>query len=1044
VTVLFCDVVGSTEIGERLDPESVRRVMSRYFDETRSILERHGATVEKFIGDAVMAAFGVPRAHEDDAERAVRAAVEMRDGLHALNEELERTWGVGIRTRIGVNTGEVVAGDPSAGESFVTGDTVNVAARLEQAAGPGEVLIGGATHGLVADVVKAEAVTALKVKGKTEPIVAHRVIEVLPRVGGHTRRFDSPMVGREAERAQLEAAFQQVLTERSCHLVTVLGAAGVGKTRLVEEFLSAVGGTATILRGRCLPYGDGITYWPFLDLVRQAARLGDADSPEDARGKIDAVVGPSGDGPEIAEHIARLLGVSSGPASQEAFRAARRFLETLALTRPLIAVVDDLQWAEPRFLDLVQYVTDRARAWPILLLCMARPELLQVRPGWAGVDPYVSSVVLDPLADDESDRLVRNLLGAELPRDERSRIVTAAEGNPLFIEEMLWMLIERGLLRRSNGSWVPAGDLSSVPVPPTVQAILAARLDALDPPERTVIERAAVIGEVFYWRAVADLAPEIIRPDVGTNLMTLERRQLIKPAPSDLEREDAYRFRHLLVRDAAYAAIPKSSRAEVHEAFAGWLERVVGERLVEYQEIVGYHLEQAHRCLLELGPPDDHARELASRASNHLVAAGMRAWDRGDERAAENLLHRALELLPGGDVRRVPVLLTLTEPFYRVGWLVKESMAEEALAIGSSNDDPVLVARSEFVYLTHRAFAHPGAVLPEEIAAAIDQAVPILEAASDARSVTSAQLVRGQIHEANGKMAAAMSWYERALETAAGEDLPRAVAMAAASLGSVLLYGPTPADYAIARLRRLMEEARGNRLAELELGWRLGLMLLRSGDRADGASTMEGMRAEAQDLGYQTAELYMDFLLFGQFRARDADLETCERGLRRMIDVEADDIGWMCSILAELAIVLCGQDRFEEAEAVARRSLQITAPGDLHPAVTSRAALARCRARRGHPDEALELAREAVSLTDGTDWPDIRVIALRALADALRRGGREEEAAAALRECITLYEAKGFGPSAQVIRADLADLSRRRDRGVGRPPGPGRCGDHAR
>ena len=1024
VTVLFCDVVGSTEIGERLDPESVRRVMSRYFDEMRRILERHGATVEKFIGDAVMAAFGTPRVHEDDALRAVRSAVEMREELRILNQELRQQWGVSIRVRIGISTGEVVAGDASAGESFVTGDTVNVAARLETAAAPGDVLIEDPTYQRVMDAVKVEPVGELHLKGKAVPVPAYRVIDVLP-VTEHVRRFDSPMVGRRTETATLHTAFDRTVVDGSCHLVNVLGAPGVGKTRLVEEFVGTLAGRARILRGRCLSYGEGITYWPFLELVREAASIGEADPPDQARVKIEAALAATDDRADVAEQIARLLGLETEAAPRQAFWTARRFLETLALSGPLIVVLDDLQWAEPTFLDLVQYVGDRARRSPILLVCMARPEVLRVRPGWAGVDPHVTSIMLDPLTADECDRFVTNLLGGGMPTDDRRRIVEAAEGNPLFIEEMLWMLIEQGALRRSDGMWVPTRDLSAIPVPPTVEAILAARLDALEPAERAVIERAAVIGEVFYWGAVADISPEAVGPEVGTHLMTLERRQLIKPAPTDLAREDAYRFRHLLVRDTAYQEIPKAVRAEIHESFADWLERTAGERRVEYQEIVGYHLEQAHRYLAELGPIDDHGRDLAGRAADHLGAAGLRAWDRGDEPATSSLLNRSLELLPSGDVRRVDLLLTLADPVYWVGWVAKESMAEEALAIAAANGDPVLMARAEPVYLAQRLYAHPGTVAPDEVVAAIDRALPILETTGDMRFVTSAQLLKGIIEENRGRLALGSTWYARAFENARSNDIPRAEAQAAGALGDVLLCGPMPADQAIALLRASLDDARGNRVAEIEVGLRLGGLLLRSGDR-EGRSMIERVRAEAVDLGYRTGVLLVDFSMAVPSWSGSGDLVESEQELRRLCEEEADDIGFLSTTLAEHALTLCGLERFDEAEAVARKSLEITAPGDLYSAVASRAALARSIAHRRSADEGLRVAREAVTLTDGTEWLDLRVTALRALADVMRLMGREEEAALALRSCIAMYVAKGFPRSAEQIRAELAGPSTRR------------------
>ena len=1021
VTVLFCDVVGSTEIAERLDPESVRRVMSRYFEEMRLILEHHGATVEKFIGDAVMAAFGIPRVHEDDALRAVRSAVEMRERLHVLNGELEQRWDVTIRARIGISTGEVVAGDPSLGESFVTGDAVNVAARLEQAAEPSGVLIEESTYQRVVDAVTATPVGELTLKGKSRPTRTYRVLDVRP-VTEHVKRFESPMVGRKAQIDTLSTAFERVLAERACRQVNVLGAAGVGKTRLVEEFVEGIAGSARVLRGRCLPYGEGITYGPVLDLVRQAARIGDADPPALARTKIGALLEETPDGKDVAEQIARLLGLETQAAAQEAFLATRRLLETLAISEPLVVVFDDLQWAEPTFLDLVQYLADRTRRSPLLVICMARPEVLRSRPGWAGVDPYLTSIVLDPLDQGESDHLLTNLLGEGMPRADRLRIVKAAEGNPLFIEEMLWMLIEKGLLKRSDVGWEPTGDISGAPVPPTIQAILAARLDALEPSERSVIERASVIGEVFYWGAVSDISPETLRPDVGAHLMTLERRQLIKPAPSDLAGQDAYRFRHLLVRDAAYREIPKAVRAEIHESFADWLEQTSGERQVEHQEIVGYHLEQAHRYLAELGPIDEHGRDLGDRAADHLVASGLRAWDRGDEGAATGLLNRSLELLPVGDARRVDPLLTLADPAYWTGWASKESMAEEARTIGSLCEDPVLIARSEPVYLAQRWMAHPGTVLPDEVISATDRAISILRSTPDTRSVTTAELLRGLVEGARGRMADASVWYERALEDARRAENPRAEAQAAGALGDVLLNGPIPAELAVPRLQTFLDQVVGNRLAAIELSLRLGTLLLRWGRRTEGGSMMSRTRAAAVDLGYGTGVLLLDYYMAVAVWPWEGDLADGEQVLRQMSVERAQDIGFLSSILADLALNLCAQGRFDDAEPIARKSLEITAPGDLYSAVICRAALARSVAHGRSADEGARFADEAVTLTDGIEWPDLRVTALRALADTQRRNGRVAEGLATLRECIALYEAKGFEPSAERLRAEVAEL----------------------
>ena len=582
VTVLFCDVTGSTALGESQDPEALRALLVRYFERMKGIVESHGGTVEKFIGDAVMAVFGVPVLHEDDALRACRAAVEMRDSFPEL----------GINGRIGVTSGEVVTGTA---ERLATGDAVNVAARLEQAAASGEVMVGAETLALVRDAVVAEPVEPLTLKGKSEPVRAFRLISAH---GEPARSFATPMVGRERELRRLRDAFAQAVHDRSCQLFTVLGAAGVGKSRLATEFLAGV--EARVVRGRCLSYGEGITYWPVVEIVRQLDTLPDGDA---------------------AVPVRALLGeADSATSSDEIAWAFRKLLEQEANERPLVCVLDDAHWAEETLLDLVEHIADLSRDAPILLLCMARPELLEKRPGWGGGKWNSTTVLLEPLDAAETERLLEELGGAD--PGLRERIVNAAEGNPLFLEEMLAL--------------VHASGDSDVTVPPTIQALLAARLDQLDPAERAVLERGAVEGRVFHQSAVQALAngePQTPR------LIALVRKQLVRPDTPQFAGDEAYRFRHLLIRDAAYDALPKAVRADLHERFADWLEER-GADLVELDEILGHHLEQAARYKAEVEQPDT---VLAERAAERLAAGGRRALARGDEHAAVSFLERSLE-----------------------------------------------------------------------------------------------------------------------------------------------------------------------------------------------------------------------------------------------------------------------------------------------------------------------------------------------------------------------------------------------------------------
>jgi class 3 adenylate cyclase len=573
VTVLFCDVTGSTALGESTDPEALRVLLARYFERMRAIVESHGGTVEKFIGDAVMALFGIPAAHEDDALRACRAAVEMRDALPEL----------GIGGRIGVNTGEVVTGTE---ERLATGDAVNVAARFEQAAAPGEVLIGEATRALVRAAVVTDPVDSLTLKGKSEAVPAYRLLSVLDAPErSHASRF----VGREQELAHVLAAWGSVQAQARCELVTVVGDAGVGKSRLVVEALAAV--EARVARGRCLPYGDGITYWPVVEVVKQIAAL-----PSD---------------PIAAAALRSLLGESDDATrGDEIAWAFRKLLEEQA---PLVVVFDDIQWGAETFLDLVESTALLSAGAPLLLLCMARSELVEQRPTWP------VALRLEPLPSEQAETLIGDAVSGDL----RERIAHAAGGNPLFISEMLAMA---------------AGD-AQVEVPPTLKALLAARLDQLDGAERTVLERGAVEGEIFHRGAVQALTPD--ETHVTTRLAGLVRREMIRPNRAQLAGDDGYRFRHLLIRDAAYDALPKAVRAHLHARFADWLDEH-GHALVERDEIVGYHLEQAARYQAELGQADP---ALAERAALRLATAGRRALDRQDVRTASALLTRAAELV---------------------------------------------------------------------------------------------------------------------------------------------------------------------------------------------------------------------------------------------------------------------------------------------------------------------------------------------------------------------------------------------------------------
>ena len=428
VSVLFADIVSSTSRAEQIDPESTRRMLARYFEAMRRVVERHGGTVEKFIGDAVMAVFGIPVLHEDDSLRAVRAALELGIDVEALNAELAGTGWPPIALRIGINTGEVVTGDSASSHTLVTGDAVNVAARLEQAASPGEAVMGASTYRLVREAVDAEPIPALELKGKAEPVEAYRLLGLKEQQP--MRRHDTPLVGRQSELRILGEAFERAKREEACHLFTLLGSAGVGKSRVVHEFLQSVGADAQVLRARCLPYGEGITFWPIAEVAQAAAGIHPADAPETARGKLATLLEGTDERDAIVERVAATIGLSESVVpTEEIFWGVRKLLEAIARRQPLIVVIDDLHWAEPTLLDLVEHIADWSHEAPILLLAVARPEMLDARPHWGGGKMNATTILLEPLSAEDSTELVGNLIGDEtLARAVQGRIGETAEG----------------------------------------------------------------------------------------------------------------------------------------------------------------------------------------------------------------------------------------------------------------------------------------------------------------------------------------------------------------------------------------------------------------------------------------------------------------------------------------------------------------------------------------------------------------------------------------------------------------------------------------
>ena len=1018
VTIVFCDLEGSTVLGERLDSESLREVMNRYFDAMRAELEDHGGTIEKFIGDAIMAVFGLPTLHEDDALRAVRAAAGMQEALLRLNDELERGWGIRLANRTGVHTGEVVAGDPAAGQRLVTGDPVNTAARLEQAAPTNEILIGELTYRLVREAVEVEPVAPLELKGKLERVPAYRVIAVSDvAVHAAAAAAASPMIGRTGEIGRLRTAFDAAVQERSLRIVTIVGVPGVGKSRLTREFLASVAEEAYVVRGRCLAYGRGITFWPLVEIVRSAAEIDDDDPPERARAKLRGLVGDE----DVAERLASVTGLGDAAFPlTETFWAVQRLVEMLSDRGPLVVVIDDIHSAEATLLDLIEHLSAAELVVPALIVCAARHDLLEERETW-GEGPGQERIELTPLGGDQADELVDALLGQSgLSAAMRARVTAAAEGNPLFVEQIVSMLIDEGATGLSGASAAEAR------IPPTIEALVAARLDRLGHDERAVIEHASVVGLRFPESAVHFLSSERAREALPTHFAALDRKQFIHPAESGVDGEAHFRFHHILIRDAAYNGQLKRTRAETHERFVEWADGVNAERqrALEFAEILGYHLEQAHRLLAELGPLDDHGRELGRRASERLAAAGRRAFARGDMPAAANLLHRAALTLPEVAVGRSALLIEAGEAMIEAGSLAEaDAVLEQARLEAAALRDPAkeAAARLGVIYLHH---VTQGDEPEAEVIAGVHDAITVLEAVGDEAGLSRAWRILTNVHFAGCRYLEATSAAEHMIEHArrAGDRSMELRALSGLAICAQL--GPMPVPEAIAVVERVLAELEDDRKSEATARRALALLEAMRG-RFDEARTMYLLsRAILDELGWHFDAALTSAIASGPVELIAGDVATAEAELRRDHDALAamGERNYISTTAAFLAEVLYRQGRDDEALAMTEQSEEIAAADDVATQYLWRSVRAKLVARRGSFAEAEALALDAIRIIEAAQDPDSQGYAYIDLAEVLRMAGRADEAIRAADEAAARFDQKGNTESAARARRLKAEI----------------------
>ena len=984
-TIVFADVVDSTALGEDLDPESVHGILERYSEDARAIIERHGGTVEKFIGDAIVGFFGMDELHEDDALRAVRAAVELRESVWRLRDELAKS-GIELDVKLAVNSGDLFVGAGGGRETFATGDAVNVAARLEKLAEPGEILLGDRTYRLAEGALRAERLEPLTVKGHRAKVQAWRLLELADgrSAGG---REETPFVGRTRELQTLRAAFDRARSERSCLLCTITGTAGIGKSRLAEELLREIGDSATVAIGRCLSYGEAITYHALVEIVQELAG-------EDPDRRIAELV----DSPEEAELVTRRVRATMGQSretatAEETFWAFRRLFEGAARERPLVAVVDDLHWGEPLLLDLLEYLVGFSSGVAIFVLCLARGELYETRPSWIVRSGLREVVQLGALDEDEAQRLVRSIGDGELDAEDAAEIVHTGEGNPLFLEQLVATRAEAG----------------GAVLPPNVQAVLTARVAGLDPAERTVLEHASVEGRNFRWSTVAAFLPEHEHARLGQHLMGLVRRQLIQPDPAAFAGEDSFRFSHVLIREAVYEGLPKERCSDLHERLA---DRLAAENAED--EVIGHHLEQAFRCRAQLGLAGPRERELAVLAQARLEAAARKVLLGGDPHAAIDLLERAASLLPPDDPDRLGVLPALGAALFEGGRLVDADRVLQE-AIDHDEADDLLRARARVEQQFVRIQAEGAISGARQVA---DETLEVFELHGDELGQSRAWCLKAAIDWMRGCVAAAdESWRRAALHAERG-GAERELFDILDWRVSAALYGPTPVDEGIESCGEIGERVRRSPVAYAETLYPLAALHAMRGE-IDVSRSLLAESPEPDEPGrVYSAGLAQTEALVEMLADRP---EVAEERLRTALGVleQMGEKALLSSTAAMLAQALYDQGRLDDAEEAARLSRENAAGEDVSPQIVWRGVQAKILARRGETYDADTLAREAVEIAAATDFLTYHADSLSDLAEVLEAAGRAEEAREAVRSALDLYEEKGNLVSAGRARRRL-------------------------
>ena len=961
VTVLFVDVVESIALAAALDPEALGTVLRSYFETVSTAIVRHGGTVEKSAGDAVMAAFGIPVSHEDDALRAARAALEIRAGIAVLNERLVLQHGVGLEIRIGIETGEVVATPTDARRRLVTGEAVGIAAKLEASADPNAIVVGVVAARLVDHAAQLESLGELEIQGLSRPVAAFTLVALESVAPAFARRLDARLVGRKRELAALRRSLKGAVDADAVRVALVVAPPGVGKSRLAAE-LTRRARNSTALWGRCLAYGDGVTYWPLREVLAAAGQSEERDA---------VLAALEAETPLPAPEIAWLF---------------RRFCEATARKKPLVLVFDDVHWAEPTFLELVEHLAEQGEG-PIAIVCLAREELEETRPAFLEGRANVDRLELDTLSREDTETLVDALGGAVLESDQRSRVVETAEGHPLFLEQLLALALEGGLTEHR--------------LPETVQALLAARLDRLGPAERAVLERGSIVLRGFTSEDVAALVDPDVVPTLPAHFSTLVARGFLRAQGGD-----AFRFRHVLVQEAVYRSAPKRLRAELHERFADRLDAVYPE-LPDLDEFVGYHLERAYGLRTELGESDRRTESLAEAAGRRLGDAGMRAAKRGDVPSERSLLRRATALLSAGAIRS-ELLCELGIALNGAGESSEAAdVLEQVISDSVASGDRVLEVRArlelEYVRLPRTSRASGDGLLE-----AASVAIPVFEASGDDRWLGRALLLAGWIHGGRrGQHKVREQLAERAIAHYRRTTWPSATP--AGEIANALYYGPTPVLDAVERCRQLLDGEAASRYGRANIEVFLGGLVAQVGEFDDAAALLSSARATYEELGHRSAVATASAAVRGDVELLAGDSSAAEATFCWLCE-ELERIGafsHLASRAGDLAEALYQQGRYDEAEHWVAVGELHSAEDDLDARLLWMPVRAKLLARRGDLEEAEAQALAVAASARPTDGLNRRAAVQIDLSEVLVLADRIEEAGTALALAADLFERKG-------------------------------------